>query len=309
MKYPSMVSLRRQHISTDLFRVGEQFIGQPKLDGIFFRLNIHTLTGNTKDDKEYDVSDIFEKLHLKLKKIASLSKITHLLGELVYIDPVTKNITRNRSKVMDVLLKHQHYETYLPHIKFVIFDLEYAPDIELFNTSYYEIIQNFQDTFHLPIVTTVTFSYHEEAINNLYNTFNNFNELTNGEPLEGVVVKRINSQHFQFRNKPTAIHLDWYKVKNVHTATLRIVAIKAHSKDPNLIGSFIVTDADNILRASIGSGLTKEIRHMPRFELMDKVIEIEYEAFIVKTNSFVHPRFKLFREDDKVDNYEKIRGV
>lgn len=313
MMYPSMVSLLRQKIPTNLFKVGEQLIGQPKLDGIFFRLNIYTLIGNTKDDKEYDVSTLFPSIDSCTMVSLLHFNISHLIGELVYIDPFTKNITRDRSKVMDVLLKHQNYKDYLPYIKFVIFDIEFKKE-ELNKKTYLEGFQFLHTIFlwdrmkNLAFIPSVSLSYHNEAIDELYDGFNSFPELTNYLPLEGVVVKRLNSQHFQFRDKPTITHFDWFKIKNVHTATLRIIAIKPHSKDSNLIGSFIVTDADNILRSSIGSGLTKELRHMKKEEFLDKVIEVEYEALIEKTKSLVHPRFKSFREDDNVDSYEKLKG-
>ena len=299
--YPSMTALIRQNIPVNTFYNNQYLVIQPKLDGIFFKIDVNLLIGYTKDNHLYDLKDIFPFIQIEYNK-----NIKYLYGELVYIDPISNQVTRNRSKVMDVLLKHQNYKEYLPYIKLIIFDVEFnePKDITYYESYleyiYKEVSFNKVDSFCIPILSCIAF-YNERTIDFYFETFSKiYNDL------EGIVIKEYTSKHFMVRDNKTNINPQWFKIKNKYEATLKCVAIKPHSKNPNLIGALILESSDKLIRVSVGSGLTKEIRNYPFNSLINKAIEISFEDIIIKSKMFRHPRFNCIREDDNIDSYEKI---
>lgn len=314
--YPFLRALRQNRIPTDLFQFDELMIVQPKLDGIWLKLDIKTLQGKTKEGKVYDLYCLQAFYDLKYFYSYHKFDIKYLIGELCYIDPDTKLITRNRHKVMDFLLRHQGWEEIMPNIVLVVFDVILHRDyVNTFNKS--DLHFEHDETYVSVFERFIEQNYHE-LLKNPYIRIMESQEVTYGkldfienyfnkkyDHLEGLVLRRYKSIHPNFmRNAFRRIHPDWFKVKPVYDATLKCVAIKPHSKNPDLVGALILETSDGILRVSIGSGLTKEQRESKDF--LNNLIEVEYEDLIEKSKLFVHPVVKYIRRDGEVDSWEKL---
>lgn len=341
--YPALSALRQKRIPHELFEVEEKVIAQPKLDGIWFKLNPITLVGYTKDHKSYDFKDIM-KFHKNpmIPLCYHITQIKYLVGELCYIDPVTKKITRNRHFVMNCLRKHKDWENYAPNIVLIIYDVILTNDYVKFINDYDpKQDPNYNNT--LPINDSIQSNLywpHSEKISKTYNKIfeifvqSNAQLLKNSffrcmesmiteygklaeveqyyfkkyKPLEGIILKRIDSSHPSLMSdKFRKVHPDWFKIKPVFDATLRCVAIKPHSKNPNLIGALILEDADKEIRISVGSGLKKEFRNKTKEEVIGKLFEIEFEDIYPKSKMFSHPVVIEERLDmEEADSWTKL---
>lgn len=329
--YPAVNALTYGRIPNHLFHVDDELIYQPKLDGIWFKLNPKTMEGFTKNNKKYDFKRILKYYNDKMVPLCyHLDCIRYLVGELCYIDPITKKITRNRSFVMDFLREQGNWEDYAPYIVLVVFDVILEPEYVRFHLnckpgemniypghstydkvvgkSYLKVFEYFvQDNIQL---LKNDFIRCMESVTTVYGKAAEVEEyfMKKYEHLEGFIIKRANSIHpSYFGDRFRKVHPNWFKVKAAYDATLLCVDIKPHSKNPDMIGALILESSDKQLRVSVGSGLSLQLRCSDKNNFIGKLIEIEFEDLIPKSKMLLHPRYKEIRKDMTIaDSWEKL---
>lgn len=102
------------------------------------------------------------------------------------------------------------------------------------------------------------------------------------------------------------------KMKETKDATLRCVAVQAHSKNKELIGSLECVTEDGKLRVSIGAGLTEDDRKQKPEYFLNKLIDMQYNMLINSKNSSEYsmflPRYMGIRLDqNEADTLEKLQ--
>lgn len=307
--YPALKTLLENKIPVGVFGDEEYVIAQPKCDGIWFKLNFKEMTGRTKDCKKYDVLDIFQN-----QKVLPWHNgtITHTIGELVYVNKQGL-VTRDRHKVMDVLLRHKNWEEYLPNIRYVVFDVVFSREAlldareEKILLSYQEVMVKYIGTNkglleHPTIIKMPTFLAKFNELNHIKESVRQYHE----GKLEGLVVRKTTALHHNFYKNPPAMFTDCYKLKPVHDASLRCVGFKPHSKNPAWIGALFCETKEGELRIPIGIGLTKPQRQAPVEDYLGKTIEIEFEDLHVDEKALVSARIKYIREDTEPDTFSKL---
>ncbi len=117
---------------------------------------------------------------------------------------------------------------------------------------------------------------------------------------EGVIVKNIDSI---WENKRLKTHI---KLKAEKDADLLCIGFEPHSKNPNMIGSLLLTTSCGKLKTSCGSGLTDEDRLKDPKYYLDKIIEITYNEIITRvgeeTKSLFLPIYQTVRLDKTTAN-------
>ena len=286
-------------IPDGLFEPSEIISVQPKCDGIWFEICPDTLEGKTRDDYRYSLKEFTTPL--------LDPDIEELAGELVYLNPETGAVTRDRSKVMTVLQKHKNWEEHSKHIRMLVFSVktkQLDPELSTWDDYRKKYIERIKHPFFLPMPTCYIEYQHLNSVITQYDNDPKY------EKLEGVVIRRLNAAHITTYDTKEFTHPDMFKLKPVYDATLRCVACVPHKKKEGWIGSLILVTSDKQLKVPVGSGLDNKLRVKDKSFFIGKLFEIEFENISSTGNSLTHPRFPSdpIREDMiEADSFDKLK--
>jgi len=122
---------------------------------------------------------------------------------------------------------------------------------------------------------------------------------------EGAILKLPSLKWEDSRSK------DMLKLKEIKECDLLCVGTIPHKKNPELVGSLILSSFEGTMVTQCGSGLTDEDRAKDPSEFLGKIFSVEYNAIIKARDSEIYslflPRVKMLRLDKtEADPFSKL---